>query len=414
MCGICGFLIGERESKTGSGSSGTATRDELTSQVRAMASTLRHRGPDDAGEWVDAVSGVALGHRRLSILDLSPEGAQPMLSACGRYAIVFNGEIYNFRELRAELEQQGASFRGSSDTEVLVEAMSLWGVEETLVRALGMFALALWDLEARKLTLARDRVGKKPLYYGWNHGRFYFASELKALHAHPEFRPELSRDTLALFVAYSYVPSPYSIYDGLHKLPPGSLLVVESEADASTARPRAYWSAASEMEHAAREPSNLEAEAAVDALDELLRDAVGRRMIADVELGALLSGGIDSSLVVSVMQALSSRPVKTFSIGFQEAAHDESEYAAEIARHLGTDHTTRIVTAQDALALMPKLPELYDEPFADTSQIPTYLVSALAREKVTVALSGDGGDELFAGYNRYFTALERWPELVVL
>ena len=399
MCGICGFLV------EGGGSEHETALDVA---VRRMADTLVHRGPNAAGTWVDAARGVAFGHRRLSILDLSPEGAQPMVSACGRYVLVYNGEIYNFRELRAELEAHGHEFRGHSDTEVLVEAISHWGAEAAPSRCDGMFALAVWDRREATLTLARDRLGKKPLYYGRCGGLFFFASELKALRAHPAFRPEIDRDALGLFVQYSYIPTPHSIFEGVHKLEPGTTLAVDPAKPAEALHPQAFWSTREVAERGVREPFRGSPEQAVEALHGLLLDAVGRRMVADVDLGALLSGGIDSSTVVSLMQAQSSTPVRTFTVGFREARYDEAQYAEAIARHLGTEHTAVTVTPRDALEAIPRLPHLYDEPFADTSQIPTYLVSQLARQHVTVALSGDGGDELFAGYNRYARCLGRW------
>lgn len=401
MCGICGFIV---EDPRVAG----ATRDleAMKARVRGMADALAHRGPDAFGVWADSDAGVALGHRRLAILDPSPQGAQPMTSRSGRYTMVYNGEIYNFRALRKDLEAEGASFLGGSDTEVLLEAIASWGLELALERCVGMFGLALWDARERSLALVRDRVGKKPVYYGSSGGHFFFASELKAFVAHPAFRPEIDRDALALLVSSSYIPAPYCIYRGIRKLAPGESIVVD--VSRMQVQSRRFWSARLELEAALAAPLELSPEAAVDEFAALLRDAVGLRMIADVELGALLSGGIDSSLIVSIMQSISDRPVKTFCIGFDEASHDESQFAANVARHLGTDHETRIVSAEDAMSVVSLLPRLYDEPFADSSQIPTFLVSELARQDVTVALSGDGGDELFAGYDRYFSGLRRW------
>ena len=398
MCGLCGFLeVTPRSSAA-----------ELGAVVRRMADTLAHRGPDGSGTWTDAANGVALGHRRLAVLDLSPEGAQPMRSACGRIALVYNGEIYNHRELRKELEASGHAFRGHSDTEVLAEAISRWGVAGAVERAQGMFAFAAWDARARRLTLARDRLGKKPLYYGRCSGHFLFASELKALRAHPAFRAELNRDALAFFVRFSYVPAPHSIYAGVHKLPAGSLLTLDSRGEPADGGLRSFWSVRRVVESGAADPFRGSAAEAADALEALLRDAVERRMIADVPLGGLLSGGVDSSTVVALMQACSARPVRTFSIGFRESGHDEAPHARRVAAHLGTDHRELTVTPRDALGVIPRLPELYDEPFADVSQIPTFLLARLARSDVTVALSGDGGDESFAGYPRYFRCLRRW------
>jgi len=401
MCGIAGCWEPEG-----------VPRDTLAARARAMADTLVHRGPDTDGVWVDGRAGVALGFRRLAILDLTPQGHQPMASADGRYVIVFNGEIYNYLTLRASLEEEGhaPAWRGHSDTEVMLAAFCAWGVERTLERLVGMFAFALWDSRERILHLARDRLGEKPLYYGRAGDAFVFGSELKALRAHPGFQAEVDREALALYLRYGYVPTPWSIYRGVRKLPPGMHLALSSEALARHAdpSPNAYWS----VEHAARaglaEPFEGGDEAATKALDALLQDAIAGQMVADVPLGAFLSGGIDSSTVVALMQAQASRPVKTFTIGFHEDGYDEASHARAIAQHLGTDHTELYVTPREALDVVPLLPGLYDEPFADSSQIPTHLVARLARQRVTVSLSGDGGDELFGGYNRYFWATSLW------
>ncbi len=398
MCGITGFVDADRASDTAT----------LRDRVSRMTDTLEHRGPDDRGTWVDPHCGVALGHRRLSILDPSPEGAQPMASRCGRYVLVYNGELYDFLELRGELEKSGHLFRGHSDTEVLVEAISRWGVEETVRRSNGMFAFAVWDRRERTLTLARDRIGKKPLYYGWRGRTFLFGSELRALRAHPGFRGEVDRDALGLLVRYSYVPAPWSIFRGVRKLEAGHLATLAADAEPRDPELRCYWSRREVAEAGLSDPFPGTPEEAEDALDGLLRDAVARRMVADVELGALLSGGFDSSTVVAMMQAQSERPVRTFSIGYREEAYDEAHHARAIAKQLGTDHRELVVTPEDTLAVIPELPRVFDEPFADVSQVPTLLVSRLAREDVTVALSGDGGDELFAGYNRYHHTLDRW------
>lgn len=380
-----------------------------------MASTIAHRGPDDTGLWVDGAAGVTLGHRRLSILDLSPAGHQPMVSASGRYVIAFNGEIYNHFDLRTELEKAGAGgtapilWRGHSDTETLLAGFERWGMEATLKKSVGMFAIALWDRESRTLSLARDRLGEKPLYYGWQGETFLFGSELKALKAHPAFRAEIDRGALTLFLRHNTIPSPYSIYQGIHKLPPGTYL--QLHAGHNELQPVAYWSARSVAEAGQR---NLfrgsDAEAAAE-LERLLGQAVGGQMMADVPLGAFLSGGIDSTTVVALMQAQSARPVKTFTIGFNEVGYNEAEHAHAVARHLGCEHTELYVTPQDAIDVIPSLATIYDEPFADSSQIPTCLVSRLARQHVTVSLSGDGGDELFGGYNRYFWAQNIWRRL---
>jgi asparagine synthase (glutamine-hydrolysing) len=373
-----------------------------------MGDRLAHRGPDAGATWEDAPGGVALAHRRLSIIDLSPAGAQPMGSADGRWVIAFNGEIYNFGDLRRDLEAAGRRLRGHSDTEVLVEAVAEWGLDRALGRSNGMFALALWDRRERQLHLVRDRLGEKPLYYGPVPGGWVFGSELKALLVHPDFSAEIDRGALALYFRHGYVPAPWSIYRGVRKVRPGAVVTLQAGCAPVERR---YWSAAAVHAAAASHPFRGSAQEASDQLDALLRDAVRIRMHADVPLGAFLSGGIDSSTIVALMQAQSSRPVRTFSIGFRDPQFDEAKVAAEVARHLGTDHTELYVTAEDALSVIPRIPELYDEPFADASQIPTFLVSRLARQHVTVSLSGDGGDELFAGYARYALAQAAWRAL---
>ncbi len=381
---------------------------EVAKCAGRMARTLHHRGPDDHGVWSDEEGGVALGHRRLAIVDLSPLGRQPMLSARGRYVIAYNGEVYNFLELRRELEGAGWSFRGTSDTEVILAAFEQWGFEASLRRFVGMFAMGVWDRNERVLLLARDRLGKKPLYVAVVAGRLLFASELKAMHAVPGFEPTLDREALALFLRHNYVPGPWTIYREVVKLPPGhSLRVRPSDLSGLSARDlvsraEPYWSALETARQGQAEPFRGTPEEAVEELDRLLRDAVAIRMIADVPLGALLSGGIDSSLVAALMQAQSGRPVRTYTIGFRTPNFDEAGYAQTVARHLGTEHTELYVEPEDALRVIPELPRIWDEPFSDSSQIPTYLVCWLARQHVTVALSGDGGDESFGGYNRYF------------
>ena len=389
MCGIAGLLDAQRE-------------EELRARATAMANTLAHRGPDDHGVWIDAEAGVGLGHRRLRIVDLSEHGHQPMVSADGRFVIVYNGELYNYRRLRRELEQTGSRFRGTSDTAVLLEAIAQWGIETALERANGMFAFAVWDRRERELVLARDRFGEKPLYYCWAGRTFLFASELKALRVDPAFRGSLDRTSVALFLRHGFVPGDRSIYEGVEKVPPGTFIRVQPDAGPARAlRAVPYWSARDEAERAAHDRVDLGVDEAATEVEAVLGDSVGLRMVADVPLGAFLSGGIDSSLVVALMQAQSTQPVRTFTIGFLESAHDESGNAEQVARHLGTDHTTLTVTPADALAVVPRLPEIYDEPFADSSQVPTFLVAQLTREHVTVSLSGDGGDELFGGYDRY-------------
>lgn len=396
MCGITGFL----------------SRHEIDSAaaydtVVAMADTVAHRGPDDHGAWVDAEAGIALGHRRLSIVDLSPNGHQPMASASGQWVVSYNGEIYNFPELRRELESLGHRFRGHCDTEVLLAAVEQWGVHAALERFNGMFAFALWDRRERVLHLARDRAGEKPLYYGWMGDTLVFGSELKALRRHPEFRAEIDRDALVLFLCYAYIPAPYSIYRDVLKLIPGTVLSI-SPSSRRLPQPVPYWSAKDVVERATAQPFPGSVDDAIAELDALLRDAVRMRMVADVPLGAFLSGGIDSSTVVALMQAQSSRPVRTFTIGFAEDTYNEATHAAAVARHLGTEHTELYVTPSEAMTVIPRLPTMYDEPFADASQIPTHLVSALARRDVTVSLSGDAGDELFGGYNRHTWGARIW------
>lgn len=372
------------------------------SLARGMADTLEHRGPDSSGHWVDAEAGVALGHRRLAIIDLTESGHQPMTSSSGRWVVTYNGEIYNFDTLRGILEAEGITFRGASDTEVLLEAIDRWGVSEAITRCRGMFALAVWDRAARELHLSRDRVGEKPLFYGWAGDTLLFGSELKALRAHPDFDPSIDRDSVALYLRYGYIPGPYSVYEGVRKVPAGCIVTVREDGNQSEAK---YWDFRSIVtsRHEMATP-----EESVDELEARLRTSVRRQMVSDVPLGAFLSGGIDSSTIVALMQEQSVAPIKTFSVGFEEFGFDEAAYARKVAGHLGTDHTELYVTAQDALAVVPSLSSMYDEPFGDSSQIPTSLVSGLARRSVTVALSGDGGDELFGGYSRYERLDRTW------
>ena len=398
MCGITGFLD----------LSSSSSEQRLTALASQMADRIVHRGPDDSGLWVDAGSGIALAFRRLAILDLSPTGHQPMLSENGEYVIIFNGEIYNFSELRDELIAQGNTFRGHSDTEIMLAAIVSWGLEKAVRRFNGQFAFALWHSRDRKLFLVRDRLGIKPLYYGWMGKTFLFGSELKALRAHPAFAAEVERDVVNLYLRFGYIPAPYTIYKKIWKLQPGSILTVDPEHCNPSLPPHSYWSAKAIVEEGQAVPFDGSEQDAVEALDGLLRDSIAKRMIADVPLGAFLSGGVDSSTVVALMQAQSSQPVKTFTIGFHEAGFDEAAYGRAVAAHLGTEHTELYVTPQEARDVIPLLPSLYDEPFADSSQIPTYLVSQLARRHVTVSLSGDGGDELFGGYNRYFWTRHIW------
>ncbi|GAB4265391.1 MAG: asparagine synthase (glutamine-hydrolyzing) [Methylomicrobium sp.] len=382
--------------------------------AEAMARRIAARGPDDAGVWIDAEAGIAMAHRRLSVLDLSPAGHQPMISPCGRYVLVYNGEIYNHPDIRSELEEAGGAFdwRGHSDTETLLAALRHWGIEATLQRLNGMFAFACWDRSERILTLARDRVGEKPLYYGRHGDAFLFGSELKALTAYPDWHGEIDRNALALYLRHNYVPAPWSIYQGIRKLPPAHFVTIGRHGTA-VGEPRCYWDLRNVAERGTQ-ASNGNVDELADRLDALLRDAVARRMVADVPLGAFLSGGYDSTMVAAQMQAQSTRPVKTFTIGFHEREYNEATHARQIAAYLGTDHTELYVTPAEAMAVIPKLPAIYDEPFADSSQIPTFLVSQLARRSVTVSLSGDGGDELFCGYNRYVLGYQVWRKLRVL
>lgn len=389
--------------------------DELHEIALRMIAPLNHRGPDDSGTWVDAEVGVALGHRRLSIVDLSPQGHQPMHSACSRYVIVFNGEIYNFQQIRKEIEDGGAApvWRGHSDTEVMLAAISQWGLEAAVKRFVGMFAFALWDRKECVLHLVRDRIGEKPIYYGWMGNVFLFGSELKALRAHPAWRGQINRNALALLMRYNYIPTPYSIYKDIFKQMPGTITSVQGgkPSNPSTIIPKYYWSAREVAERGVANPfSGTEAEA-IDAFESLLRNSVRQQMVADVPVGAFLSGGVDSSTVVALMQAQSTRPVKTYTIGFDEAAYNEAEHAKAVAQHLGSDHTELYVTPEQAMAVITKLPMLYDEPFSDASQIPTFLICQLVRQHVTVSLSGDGGDELFAGYNHYFWGRSVWNKI---
>ena len=393
MCGIAGFVDLHAPCSAAG----------LAADVRAMTDAIAYRGPDDSGAWVDADAGVALGHRRLSVVDLSPEGHQPMVSASGRYVIVFNGEIYNYAAIRAELDAAAVhAWRGHSDTEVMLAAIEQWGIDGALGRFNGMFAFALWERTSRTLHLARDRMGEKPLYYGIANGRLAFASEMKALRRVPGFSGEVDREALALYVRLGYVPSPRSIIAGVSKLAPATRAEVRAASgDRFDIRMLRYWDLDAVARAGLRQPSTADEREARALLQEKLEASIALRMVADVPVGAFLSGGVDSSLVVALMQRLSSTPVRTFTIGFADAAFDEAPYARAVANHLGTHHTEVYVTGDDALAVVPALPSIYDEPFADPSQIPTFLVSRVARSQVTVSLSGDAGDELFAGYERY-------------
>ena len=391
MCGFAGWW--QPEART--------PKEEGLARLRGMLAPLVPRGPDEEGLWSDPEVGVALGFRRLAILDLTAGGHQPMASHSGRFELVFNGEIYNHGELHRDLEAAGEQFRGRSDTEVLLEAIEAWGPEKTLPRLNGMFALALWDRRDHCLCLARDRFGKKPLYYGWAGGSLVFGSSLHALRLHPEFEARLDPSAMAAYLRFAYVPGPHAIFSGFHKLVPGAFLELREPIPGSLPEPMRYWDARQAALAARAGGPALSSEEAEVRLEELLLDAVSLRSIADVPLGAFLSGGIDSSLVVALLQRLGGSPVKTFSIGFPQKAFDEAPFARAVAAHLGTEHTECYVEPRQALDVVPLLPAIYDEPFADSSQIPTFLVSQLARQHVTVALSGDAGDELFAGYERY-------------
>ena len=430
MCGFGGFLT------AGARNMDCRTSLEMTEVATRMALAIAHRGPDDSGAWADAQAGIALGHRRLSIVDLSPAGHQPMHSATRRYVIAFNGEIYNHLELRRELEETArpprtlalsseglgddvegerkkAVWRGHSDTETLLTSFEAWGIEATLKKTVGMFAIALWDREERVLTLARDRIGEKPLYYGFQNDTFVFGSELKALKAHPDFVGEIDRDVICLYLRHCCIPAPYSIYKGIKKLLPGTYLQLPFGGDVDVLRaasPKVYWSLAEAATQGLAAPFTGSDADAIAALDRQLKQSIGLQMMADVPLGAFLSGGVDSSTVVALMQAQSVRPVKTFSIGFDEQGYNEAGYAKAVAQHLGTEHTELYVSSAKAMQVIPMLGQMYDEPFADSSQIPTFLVAQMARQHVAVSLSGDAGDELFCGYNRYALA-DTWARI---
>ena len=404
MCGIAGLFD----------PAASLNEDGLRRLVRHMSDAITHRGPDGEGQWVDVERGLALAHRRLSIVDLSEAGAQPMVSSCGRYVVTYNGELYNTAELRPLLESAGHEFKGHCDTEVLLAAIQEWGLREALGRIVGMFAFGLWDREKQRLSLVRDRLGKKPLYYrdrgcmGPADRRFAFGSELSALAADPSFDPPIDPDALGHLVRYGWIQAPRSIFAGVRKVPAGSIVEVTSEG---VEAPEAYWSILERAERCERKPFSGSFEEAVDQLDGLLGAAIDGRMVADVPVGALLSGGLDSTMIVAMLQSRMSESVRTFTIGFDQKKFNEAEHAKALAKHLGTEHTELYVTWQDALDVIPRLPALYDEPFADPSQLPTYIVSALAREQVTVVLTGDGGDEMFAGYGRYLRGLRNWDRV---
>lgn len=404
MCGITGFID----------TSKSTSSNRLFDTITRMSDQIRHRGPDDFGTWIDDEEGIALGFRRLAILDLSPSGHQPMVSANGRYVIVFNGEIYNFASLREDLLTQGHKFRGTSDTEIILASVLQWGLLTAVKKFNGMFAFALWDKDQHTLSLVRDRIGIKPMYYGRSGKTIFFGSELKSIKAHPDFKADINRDALALFLRYSYIPAPYTIYNGISKLPPASILSFQLDENYKNGILTPYWSHVNAVQYGLNNQFGGDDREAVETLESLLTRSIGERMIADVPLGAFLSGGIDSSAIVLLMQKQSSYPVKTFTIGFNETGFDEAKYAKAVAIQLGTEHTELYINPEDALAIVPRIPTLYDEPFADPSQIPTFLVSELARQSVTVSLSGDGGDELFGGYNRYFWVDRIWKRTSVM
>lgn len=404
MCGITGIFDTQ----------GTLDTGTLRDMAHKMTAAILHRGPDDGDVWTEPEAGIALGHRRLSIVDLTQEGHQPMMSACQRYVIAFNGEVYNHQELRRQLENLhvAPAWRGHSDTEVMLAAISHWGLDAAVQHFVGMFAFALWDRKDKQLYLVRDRLGEKPIYYGWIAKRFVFASELKALRVCQGWQADIDRNALALLMRHNYIPAPHSIYRSIKKVLPGSIirLPLNSVHD-EPIQSSQYWSVKTVVAAGLATPFQGTESDAIEHLDTLLRNSIKQQMAADVPLGAFLSGGVDSSTVVALMQAQSSRAIKTFTIGFTEKNYDEATYAKQVAAHLGTDHTELYISPEDALNVIPKLPVIFDEPFSDSSQIPTYLVSQLARQHVTVSLSGDGGDELFAGYTRYSWGNEIWNRI---
>ncbi|VAX07262.1 Asparagine synthetase [glutamine-hydrolyzing] [hydrothermal vent metagenome] len=401
MCGIVGFFS-------------TEIINDVSDVGARMVKKLHHRGPDDSGVWTKKEHGIVLGHARLSIQDLSSAGHQPMLSHCGRYTIIFNGEIYNHLSIRKDLDKTGdaANWRGHSDTETLLSAFTAWGVEKTLQQCSGMFALAIWDCNKKELILARDRLGEKPLYYGWQGDTFLFGSELKALRVHPAFLGEINRNSICLLLRHNVISAPYSIYHDIYKLEPGSMLVLKYGERKPTITP--YWSIREIVQSGCKKPFSGNVNDAILKLEGVMSRSVQEQMISDVPLGAFLSGGVDSSIIVALMQTQSTLPVNTFSIGFNEKYYNEAVHAKDVAEYLGTNHTELYLDTNDLLDVIPKLPSIYDEPFADSSQLPTYLVSSMAKQHVTVALTGDGGDELFGGYNRHFLAKKIWNKIKFL
>ena len=400
MCGIAGFL--------------TTEKYEFESILKKMGKAIYHRGPDSSGVWYDENSGIGFSHRRLSILDLSKEGNQPMFSENNKYVMIFNGEIYNHLDLRISLESDFGinNWRGTSDTETILKSIELLGIKRTFNSLVGMFSIAIWDKNQKTLILARDRIGEKPLYYGWQGDSFLFSSELKSIKKHPNFKNKIDLSALSLYFKHNYVPSPYSIYKGINKLTPGTFITINLKT--SREKIENFWNFNNVVNKKLNFKDSKSSDEVINKLELLITDSIKSQLISDVPLGAFLSGGIDSSLIVSLMQSISSQPIKTFTIGFKDDNFNEAKYAKKIAKHLGTDHNELYVTSKDALNVIPYLHKIYDEPFADSSQIPTYLVSKLAKKKVTVALSGDGGDELFAGYNRYILVNKIWPKIEYL
>lgn len=401
MCGLTGFWDFKKQT----------SKETLLAYAEAMAAQIKERGPDSWGGWCDEKAGIVLGHRRLAIVDLSEAGHQPMISSSEHSVMIYVGEIFNATELREELIALGCRFRGHSDTEVILEACEMWGVAAACERFIGMFAFAFWDRRNQKLFLARDRVGIKPMYWGFNQGILFFGSQVKSFTAHPQWRPNLDKNALTAYFRFNYVPTPLSIFEGVYKLFPGTVLSVDGQGRTEEVR---FWDFQKIAEQGISQRLVRSTSDWVEELDVLLRDVIKRRMMADVPLGAFLSGGIDSSTVVALMQAQSLKPIQTFSIGFHETGFDEAKYAAQVAKHLGTNHHEWYLTASEACEIIPSIPNWFDEPFADVSQIPTFLVSRLARQFVTVSLSGDGGDELFAGYNRYFVGQAFWQRIRIL
>lgn len=398
MCGLTGFWE----------FSSLNAAEKQKSFLKKMTSAITHRGPNSDGIWQDEAHNVNLGHRRLSIIDLTQAGHQPMISQNGQLTLIYNGEIYNHKDLQQELSQDGISFKGHSDTEILLEALAHWGIDKTLSKLIGMFAFALWDRKAKKMILARDRLGIKPLYYGIMQNTLFFGSELKSFKAHNKWSGDLDPKAANLYFKYGFIPAPYSIYQNIFKLKPGHYITYQADQSFSE---HCYWDARAKAEYGLKNPLQGSFEENTDQVEALLKDAIERRMVADVPLGCFLSGGIDSSLVASIMQSSSSKPIKTFAIGFDDKDYNEAVHAKKIAQHLGTDHYEHIFKPHEALDLVEDIPAWFDEPFADSSALPTYLVSKIAREQVTVALSGDGGDEFFGGYNRYLFAQKYWEQV---